>query len=53
MANLVTSCQSCNYGKYNYTLEQLGLDDPRIRPPSPFSDWTGLTEYVPLLNRAA
>src|SRR6185436_9980614 len=27
--NLVTACPSCNYGKYNYTIEQLGIDDPR------------------------
>lgn len=26
--NLVTCCWSCNYGKSNYTLEQIGLDDP-------------------------
>lgn len=29
--NLVTSCWSCNYGKANFTLEQLGLNDPRSR----------------------
>ena len=27
--NLVTSCWSCNYGKSGYTLEELGLIDPR------------------------
>lgn len=31
--NLVTSCWSCNYGKSNFTLEQIGLDDPFSRPP--------------------
>ena len=28
-SNLVTCCWSCNYGKANYTIEQLGLNDPR------------------------
>jgi 5-methylcytosine-specific restriction endonuclease McrA len=27
--NLITSCWSCNYGKSGYTLEELGLSDPR------------------------
>lgn len=31
--NLVTSCPACNYGKYNYTIEQLGISDPRERLP--------------------
>ena len=31
--NLVTSCWPCNYGKMNFTLEQIGLDDPRSRAP--------------------
>ena len=26
--NLVTSCWPCNYGKYKYSLEQLGMDSP-------------------------
>ena len=28
-SNLVTCCWSCNYGKANYTIEQLGIKDPR------------------------
>jgi hypothetical protein len=28
-SNLVTCCWSCNYGKANFTVEQLGLNDPR------------------------
>ena len=27
--NLVSCCWSCNYGKANFTVEQLGLKDPR------------------------
>lgn len=30
LENLVTSCWACNYGKGGYTLEEIGLDDPRI-----------------------
>lgn len=48
--NLVSSCPACNYGKYNYTLEQLGIDDPRDRPPVN-SDWDGLTSLVDGLKR--
>lgn len=43
--NLVTSCPACNYGKYYYTIEQLGIDDPRDRPPVK-SDWDGLTSFI-------
>ena len=32
-SNLVTCCWSCNYGKSNYTFEQIGLDDPLGRIP--------------------
>lgn len=45
LANLVTSCPGCNYGKAHYTIEQLGLDDPRDRPPAK-SEWNGLTSLV-------
>jgi hypothetical protein len=48
--NLVTSCPACNYGKYNYTLEQLGLDDPRERSPVGTS-WDGLTSFIAGLSR--
>ena len=41
--NLVTSCWSCNYGKMNYTIEQLGLNNPFTREPNPNSSWKGLT----------
>lgn len=48
--NLVSSCPACNYGKYNYTLEQLGINDPRDRPPVK-SDWNGLTSLIDGLKR--
>jgi len=50
LENLVTSCYSCNFGKAGYTLEQLGIEDPRLRPPVQ-DDWRGLTEFLPSLKR--
>ena len=48
--NLVTSCYSCNFGKAGYTLDQLGIEDPRLR--SPVNDgWQGLTDYLPKLKK--
>ena len=48
--NLVSACPACNYGKYNYTLEQLRLDDPRERPPAN-TGWDGLSSFVDGLRR--
>ena len=50
LANLVTSCWSCQFGKYNWTLEQLGLEDPRIRPPRTSDGWDGLVSLIPKLR---
>ena len=50
LENLVTSCPGCNYGKEAFTLEQLGLDDPRARPPV-CSGWYGLISLIPGLLR--
>ena len=47
--NLVTSCYSCNFGKAGYTLEQLGIEDPRLRQPAE-DEWKGLTEFLPALR---
>ena len=41
--NLVTCCWSCNYGKSNYTLEQIGLDNPLDRIPSGEPKWVSAT----------
>ncbi len=49
--NLVTSCWCCNYGKANFTLEQLGLEDPRDRQPETAPVWDGLTHLIPALKR--
>jgi hypothetical protein len=43
--NLVTACWSCNYGKAGYSIEQLGIEDPRSFGPSP-SEWDGLLSHL-------
>jgi hypothetical protein len=40
--NLVTACMVCNFARKHFTLEQLGLADPRSRPPV-LDGWDGLT----------
>lgn len=46
--NLVTACWACNFGKRNYHLAQLALDDPRERPPSdtPFDGFASLNRAL-------
>lgn len=42
-ANLVTACWCCNYGKAEFTLEELGLDWPSTKPDL---DWLGLSDRI-------
>jgi hypothetical protein len=42
LENLVTSCWSCNYGKLNATLEQIGISNPLGRGIKEIDDWDGL-----------
>ncbi|MBI1830238.1 MAG: HNH endonuclease [Planctomycetes bacterium] len=51
--NLVSACWSCNYGKSNYTLDQIGLDDPRDRPPLSANGSDGLSQYINALKKQA
>lgn len=39
--NVVVTCAPCNYGRMNYSLEELGLNDPRTREAIT-STWDGL-----------
>lgn len=43
--NLVTSCWPCNFGMENDSLDELGLSDPRLRPPV-LDSWDGLTRLL-------
>ncbi len=45
LSNLVVSCAACNYGKMSYRLEEIGLSDPRDRPPV-VSNWDGLERLL-------
>lgn len=42
--NLVVTCAPCNFGRMNYTLEELDLADPRKRPVQAI-DWDGLEGF--------
>ena len=43
--NLVVTCAPCNYGRGKYTLEEVGLIDPRTRPVKRTS-WDGLERFL-------
>jgi hypothetical protein len=43
--NLVTACVVCNFARDYFTLEQVGLADPRDRPPV-LDGWDGLTRLL-------
>jgi hypothetical protein len=42
--NLVITCAPCNYGRMQYTLEEMELADPRLREPVR-SLWDGLERF--------
>lgn len=44
-SNLITSCWGCNFGKYDYTCEELELSLPSIGGSSVVS-WSGLRDVV-------
>jgi len=48
--NLVSACQCCNYGKASFTLEQIGIDDPRNRLASDRDSWDGSTSFLQRLR---
>ena len=41
--NLATSCWACNFGKYDYTLKELGLEPPRTKQGTT-DGWVGLRD---------
>lgn len=45
LENLVVTCAPCNFGKMSYTIEQLGLLDPRQFSPVK-STWDGLERLL-------
>jgi hypothetical protein len=53
LENLVCACRGCNFGKAGFTLDQIGVDDPRLRPVRIEDNWDGLTRHLPALRRHA
>lgn len=49
--NLVTTCGPCNYGKQEFTLEQLGLKKPETNFKK--EDWDGLEGLVKLIPKVS
>ena len=45
LENIVVACAPCNYGRMNYTLEEVGLADPRLREPIR-TTWDGLERLL-------
>ena len=50
MENMVVTCGPCNFGRVEYTLEELGLIDPRTREPVR-STGMGLSVLIPYRKR--
>jgi 5-methylcytosine-specific restriction endonuclease McrA len=48
--NLVTTCWGCNFGKLNYSIDNLGINDPRNFPKKVNFTWNGLVDYIPRLK---
>lgn len=46
LENMVIACAACNFGRMNYTLEEVGIADPRFYDPIK-SDWNGLEDVLP------
>lgn len=49
LSNILVTCSGCNYGRTSvgiaYTLEEVGLLDPRLTPPTR-TDWDGLQRLL-------
>jgi hypothetical protein len=45
--NVVVTCAPCNFGRMQFTLEEVGLLDPRLRPIQ-LSAWGGLERILSL-----
>jgi len=44
LENIVVTCAPCNFGRMDFTLEEVGLIHPRTREPVR-STWTGLENF--------
>lgn len=48
--NMVIACAACNFGRMDFTLEEVGIEDPRRRPIK-HSDWNGLEHVLPVAKQ--
>lgn len=44
LENVLITCAPCNYGRWHYTFEEVGLSDPRLQNPTR-SSWDGLERF--------
>ena len=44
LSNMVVTCAPCNFGRMEFTLEEVGLADPRNREPAHLA-WDGLERF--------
>ena len=44
LSNLVITCAPCNYGRMGYTIDEVALEDPRLRAPV-IAQWDGLERF--------
>ncbi len=45
LENMIITCAPCNYGRSEYTLEEVGLIDPRTVPVQ-HTVWDGLERFL-------
>jgi len=45
LTNLVLTCAPCNFGRGGYTLQEVGVEDPRERPTA-VAVWDGLERFA-------
>jgi HNH endonuclease len=45
LENVIVTCAPCNFGRMDYTLDEVGLADPRMREPIR-SSWDGLERVL-------
>ena len=45
LSNIVITCAPCNFGKMEYTIKEVGLEDPMRREPKKV-EWDGLERFL-------
>ena len=50
---MIITCAGCNYCRWHYTLEEVGLSDPRLRMPVAGSSWDGLERFIEVAPKAS